>query len=126
MIERIVRWSVRKRGLVAVAVLVFAATGVVAGSRLRFDALPDVTGKQVIVLTKAQGLTPEEVERLVTRPIEMALGGLPGSESQRSISRYGLSSVTVIFEDNMDILRARRPVAFHKFAWLVVMNLSRV
>jgi len=110
VIERIVRWSVRKRGLVAVAVLVFAATGVVAGSRLRFDALPDVTGKQVIVLTKAQGLTPEEVERLVTRPIEMALGGLPGSESQRSISRYGLSSVTVIFEDNMDILRARQLV----------------
>ncbi|MGB5704776.1 MAG: CusA/CzcA family heavy metal efflux RND transporter [Polyangiales bacterium] len=110
MIERIVRWSVRKRGLVAVAVLVFAATGAVAGSRLRFDALPDVTGKQVIVLTKAQGLTPEEVERLVTRPIEMALGGLPGSESQRSISRYGLSSVTVIFDDDMDILRARQLV----------------
>lgn len=110
MIEAAVRWSVRHKRFVAVAALVFAATGAFAGSRLRFDALPDVTGKQVIVLTRAQGLTPEEVERLVTRPIEMALGGLPESESQRSISRYGLSSVTVLFKDDMDILRARQLV----------------
>jgi cobalt-zinc-cadmium resistance protein CzcA len=110
VIESVVRWSVRNRGVVAVAVLVFAIAGIIAGSRLRFDALPDVTGKQVIVLTRAQGLTPEEVERLVTRPIEMALGGLPSSRNQRSISRYGLSSVTVIFEDDVDILRARQLV----------------
>jgi len=110
VIEAVVRWSVRKRGLVAVAVLVFAIAGIIAGSRLRFDALPDVTGKQVIVLTRAQGLTPEEVERLVTRPIEMSLGGLPSARNQRSISRYGLSSVTVIFEDDVDILRARQLV----------------
>ncbi len=110
MIEALVRWSVRNRRVVAVAVLVFAITGIVAGSRLRFDALPDVTGKQVMVLTRAEGLTPEEVERLVTRPIEMALGGLPNSKNQRSISRYGLSSVTVIFEDDADILRARQLV----------------
>ena len=110
MIEATVRWSVRHSRLVAAVVLVFAVTAVFAGSRLRFDALPDVTGKQVIVLTQAQGLTPEEVERLVTRPIEMALGGLPASKSQRSISRYGLSSVTVLFEDDVDILRARQLV----------------
>ncbi len=110
MIEAVVRWSVRNRRVVAVAVLVYAIAGIIAGSRLRFDALPDVTGKQVIVLTSAQGLTPEEVERLVTRPIEMALGGLPSSRDQRSISRYGLSSVTVVFEDEVDILRARQLV----------------
>ncbi len=110
MIEAAVRWSVRHSRLVAIVVLIFAVTGAFAGSRLRFDALPDVTGKQVIVLTQAQGLTPEEVERLVTRPIEMALGGLPGSKNQRSISRYGLSSVTVVFEDDFDILRARQLV----------------
>ncbi len=110
MIETVVRWSVRNARLVVVLVLVFAAIGVAAGSRLRFDALPDVTGRQVVVLTRAQGLTPEEVERLVTRPVEMALGGLPSSKSQRSISRYGLSSVTVVFEDGMDILRARQLV----------------
>lgn len=110
MIEAAVRWSVRHSRLVALAALAFAVTGAFAGSRLRFDALPDVTGKQVIVLTQAQGLTPEEVERLVTRPIEMALGGLPAAKNQRSISRYGLSSVTVLFEDDVDILRARQLV----------------
>ena len=110
MIEALVRWSVRNRGIVAVAAAIFTIGGVFAGSRLRFDALPDVTGKQVIVLTQAEGLTPEEVELLVTRPIEMALGGLPGSKTQRSISRYGLSSVTVVFDEDVDLLRARQLV----------------
>ncbi|MGD8317322.1 MAG: efflux RND transporter permease subunit, partial [Myxococcales bacterium] len=110
MIEAIVRWSVRNRGIVAGAVAIFAIGGIVAGSNLRFDALPDVTGKQVIVLTRAPGLTPEEVELLVTRPVEMVLGGLPGSKTQRSISRYGLSSVTVVFEEHVDLLRARQLV----------------
>ncbi len=110
MIEAIVRWSVLHRRLVVGAVFVAAIGGAVAGSQLRFDALPDVTGKQVIVLTKAQGLTPEEVERLVTRPIEMAVGGLPRSKGQRSISRYGLSSVTVLFDDDTNLLQARQLV----------------
>jgi cobalt-zinc-cadmium resistance protein CzcA len=110
VIEAIVRWSVRNRGIVAGAVAIFAIGGIVAGSNLRFDALPDVTGKQVIVLTRAPGLTPEEVELLVTRPVEMVLGGLPGSKTQRSISRYGLSSVTVVFEEHVDLLRARQLV----------------
>ena len=110
MIEAIVRWSVRNRGIVAVAVAIFAIGGIIAGSYLRFDALPDVTGKQVIVLTQAPGLTPQEVELLVTRPVETAVGGLPGSKTQRSISRYGLSSVTVVFEENVDLLRARQLV----------------
>ncbi|MFZ1863379.1 MAG: CusA/CzcA family heavy metal efflux RND transporter [Polyangiales bacterium] len=110
MIEAIVRWSVRNRGLVAGVVAIFAIGGILAGSLLRFDALPDVTGKQVIVLTQAPGLTPEEVELLVTRPVEMALGGLPGSKTQRSISRYGLSSVTMVFEEHVDLLRARQLV----------------
>jgi cobalt-zinc-cadmium resistance protein CzcA len=108
VIEAIVRWSVQNRIIVTAAVAIFAAGGIVAGSSLRFDALPDVTGKQVIVLTRAPGLTPEEVELLVTRPVEMALGALPGSKTQRSISRYGLSSVTVVFEEHVDILRARQ------------------
>lgn len=110
MIEALVRWSVLHRRLVVG--IVFAATmaGAFAGFQLRFDALPDVTGKQVIVLTKAPGLTPEEVERLVTRPIEMSVGGLPWSKGQRSISRYGLSSVTVLFEADTNLLQARQLV----------------
>lgn len=110
MIEAVARWSVAHPRLVPALVLIAAVGAGIAGAWLRFDALPDVTGKQVVVLTRAPGLTPEEVERLVTRPIEMALGGLPDSAGQRSISRYGLSSVTAVFEDGVDLLRARQLV----------------
>ncbi len=77
---------------------------------LKFDALPDTTNNQVLVLTRAPGLTPEEVERLVTRPIEVGMGGLPGLIEQRSLSRYGISSVTAVFEDGVDTYRARQMV----------------
>ena len=77
---------------------------------LKFDALPDTTNNQVLVLTRAPGLTPEEVERLVTRPIEVGMGGLPGLIEQRSLSRYGISSVTAVFEDRVDTYRARQMV----------------
>ena len=110
MIEAIVRWSLKNHRLVVGLVLVAAVVGAVAGSKLRFDALPDVTGKQVAVITRAPGLTPEEVERLVTRPVEVSLGGVPGLSQQRSISRYGISSVTAVFEDGQDLLRARQLV----------------
>ena len=80
------------------------------GMFLKFDALPDTTNNQVLVLTRAPGLTPEEVERLVTRPIEVGLGGLPGLVEQRSLSRYGISSVTAVFEDGVDTYRARQMV----------------
>ncbi|MCB9591574.1 MAG: efflux RND transporter permease subunit [Sandaracinaceae bacterium] len=110
MIERIVRWSAGHPRLVTALVLVAAFGGGVAGAWLRFDALPDVTGRQVVVLTRAPGLTPEEVERLVTRPVEMALGGLPGSTGQRSTSRYGISAVTALFDDDTDLLVARQLV----------------
>ncbi|MGE0786616.1 MAG: efflux RND transporter permease subunit [Sandaracinaceae bacterium] len=109
-IERIVRWSVERRRVVLGAVALLVVAGVIVGSRLRFDALPDVTGRQVVVLTNAPGLNPEEVERLVTRPIELALGGLPGLSDQRSISRYGISSVTALFDPGTDLLRARQLV----------------
>ncbi|MEZ4337757.1 MAG: CusA/CzcA family heavy metal efflux RND transporter [Sandaracinaceae bacterium] len=110
MIAAIVRWSAGHPRLVPAVVLVSAIAAAIAGAWLRFDALPDVTGRQVVVLTRAPGLTPEEVERLVTRPIEMALGGLPGSTGQRSTSRYGISAVVTTFEDDMDLLSARQVV----------------
>ncbi|MCA9545607.1 MAG: CusA/CzcA family heavy metal efflux RND transporter, partial [Myxococcales bacterium] len=90
--------------------LALAALAAVVGSRLRLDALPDITSNQVVVLTGAPGLTPEEVERRVTRPVEVALGGLPGVETSRSISRYGISSVTVVFGDDVDPFLARQVV----------------
>lgn len=110
MIPRIVGWSVEHRTLVVVATLVLALAGVVVGAQLKFDAEPDITTNQVLVLTRAPGLTPEEVERLVTRPIESALGGTPGLQEQRSISRYGISSIATIFGDDVDPYRARQIV----------------
>ena len=89
----------------------FASVAAILGSRLQLDALPDITTNQVLVLTGAAGLTPEEVERQVTRPIELALGGLPGLVEHRSISRYGISSVTAVFEDDVDPYRARQMVS---------------
>ncbi|HEY8427572.1 MAG TPA: efflux RND transporter permease subunit, partial [Sandaracinaceae bacterium] len=111
MIERLVAASLAHRRLVLALVGALAIAGAATSLRLRLDALPDVTGKQVVVLTRAPGLTPEEVERLVTRPIEAAIGGVPGLRTQRSISRYGISSVTAVFEDDEDLLRARQLVA---------------
>jgi heavy metal efflux system protein len=110
MIGRVVRWSVEHRVLVATATLLLAIAGGVVGGRLTFDALPDVTTNQVLVLTRAPGLTPEEVERLVTRPIESALGGMPGLQEQRSLSRYGIASVTAVFADGFDPYLARQIV----------------
>jgi cobalt-zinc-cadmium resistance protein CzcA len=110
MIEALVRWSMRHRGLVLAGTGVAVVLACIIALRLRFDALPDVTSNQVLVLTRAPGLTPEEVERLVTRPLETALGGVPGVQTQRSLSRYALSSVTVVFADDVDPYRARQVV----------------
>jgi cobalt-zinc-cadmium resistance protein CzcA len=107
LIARILLAAIEHRRAVLGAVLALAAMALLTARSLRLDALPDVTGNQVVVLTRAPGYTPEEVERLVTRPIEIALGGLPGLVGQRSLSRYGISSVTAIFEDDYDGLHAR-------------------
>ncbi|HWV38062.1 MAG TPA: CusA/CzcA family heavy metal efflux RND transporter [Vulgatibacter sp.] len=110
-IERIVQASVAHRGAVLAAAGALLVVLAVVASRLSFDALPDVTPNQVQILTRAPGLTPGEVERLVTRPIEAALGGVPGLVHQRSTSRPGLSAITATFEDAMDPYRARQVVA---------------
>ncbi len=93
-------------GAVAVAFVAALATA----QNLELDALPDVTGKQVVVLTSAPGLSPVEVEQQVTTVIEMATGSLPGVVEQRSLSRYGISSVTLIFDESTDLSEARQYV----------------
>ena len=107
MIERIATFAVDQRVAVVIAVLLLAGIAIVPALRLPLDALPDLTNNQVIVLTSAQGLSPEEVELVVTRPIEIALSGLAGLVEQRSLSRYGISSVTAVFEDDVEAFRAR-------------------
>ncbi len=110
MLGSLVAFSIRARKLVAALLVALLALGVVAARRLPIDALPDVSSVQVDVLTKCGGLSPVEVERTVTVPIEKALNGLPRSVQMRSVSRFGLSSVTVIFEDGTDLWWARQLV----------------
>jgi hypothetical protein len=110
LIPAVVSGAVRHRRVTLALWAVLVAAGAVVGLRLELDALPDLTNNQVQVLTRAPGLTPEEVELRVTRPIEVALGGLPGLQHHRSISRYGLSAVTAIFDDDVDPFRARQLV----------------
>ena len=105
---RLVHASVTHRRMVMALVLVLVVIAAFTAVRLKLDALPDVTNNQVLVLTPAPGLSPEEIERLVTRPIETALGGMPRLVELRSISRYGISAVTAVFDDDSPPLAARQ------------------
>ena len=110
MIERIVLASLNNRLLVVAGWLLVAFLGVRAALELPIDAVPDVTNVQVQVLTDVPGLAPEEVERFVTFPVESAMSGLPRVEEIRSVTRFGLSAVTIVFEEGTDIYWARQLV----------------
>jgi cobalt-zinc-cadmium resistance protein CzcA len=110
MLTNLVLASVRARGAVLAAMALLLVIGVWAARTLPIDALPDVSTSQVSVLTQASGMSPVEMERTVTMPIENALNGVPGSVDQRSVSRSGLSAVTVIFRDDVNIWFARQLV----------------
>ena len=111
MIERILGFAIERRGLVMLAVVAIAALGVWNFTRLRIDAVPDITNVQVIVNVEAPGYTPLEAEQRITVPLETAMAGLPKLSYTRSLSRYGLAQVTVVFEDDTDIYFARQLVA---------------
>lgn len=111
MIETLIATMVRKRRWVIAGWLLVACALLAVAVRLKLDALPDITSNQVQVLTRAPGLTPQEVELRVTRPLEVSLGGLPQLEHERSLSRYGISAITLVFDESMDLLRARQLVA---------------
>jgi len=110
MLERIIAFSIRQRWIVIGVVLLLGALGVYNFSRLTIDAVPDITNVQVQINTEAPGFSPLEAEQRVTYPVETAIAGLPGLEYTRSISRYGLSQVTVVFADGTDIYFARQLV----------------
>ncbi|MFZ5876130.1 MAG: efflux RND transporter permease subunit [Nitrospirota bacterium] len=109
-IDRIIEFALRQRILVLVAVLLSAALGIAAFRALPIDAFPDVTNIQVQVITEAPGRSPVEVEQFVTYPIEVQMTGLPQLAELRSLSKFGLSMVTVVFEDDVDIYFARQLV----------------
>ncbi len=110
MIDAILAFSIRQRWLVMVAVLGMAAFGAWNFTRLPIDAVPDITNVQVQINTTAPGYSPLEVEQRITFPIETTMGGLPQLQYTRSLSRYGLSQVTVVFDDDTDIYFARQLV----------------
>jgi len=111
MLERILRYSIQRRGLVITAVLVAALFGVRALLKLPIDAVPDITNRQVQVNALAPSLSPTEVEKQVTFPLETALAGIPGLDYTRSFSRNGFAQVTAVFHDDVDVFFARQQVA---------------
>ncbi|MCC6552486.1 MAG: CusA/CzcA family heavy metal efflux RND transporter [Polyangiaceae bacterium] len=110
-LSKLLKLSIRHRWLVVIATVAVGALGVYNFGRLPIDAVPDITNVQVQINTPVKALSPVEVERRITFPIEWAMGGLPAVEQVRSLSRYGLSQVTVVFEDGTDIYWARQLVA---------------
>jgi len=110
MLDTILRASLNGRSVIMALVLFISILGIWNFNRLPIDAVPDITNVQVVINTEAPGYTPLEVEQRVTFPIETAMAGLPNLEYTRSVSRYGLSQVTIIFSDDTDIYFARQLV----------------
>lgn len=115
MLDSLLHFILKQRMLVLLGSVLLLAAGIVAWRNLPIDAFPDVTNQQVTILTEASGLTPDEVERLITFPIEVEMGGLPDVVQVRSMSKTGLSQVIIIFEDDVDTYFARQ-VVFERMA----------
>jgi cobalt-zinc-cadmium resistance protein CzcA len=111
MLEKIIRFAIAHRWLMLILTLALVALGAWSFTKLPIDATPDITNVQVQINTEAPGYSPLEAEQRVTFPIETALAGLPNLDYTRSLSRYGLSQVTVIFEDGTDLYFARQQVS---------------
>ncbi len=111
MINAILNFSVRQRMLVILGAVILTGFGLLALKQIPIDAFPDVTNVQVQVLVSAGGMSPPEVEKLVTRPIEVQMGGLPRLTEIRSVSKIGLCAITIVFEDGVDNYFARQLVS---------------
>ncbi|MHC4191569.1 MAG: efflux RND transporter permease subunit [Planctomycetota bacterium] len=115
MLDKLLQFILHQRLLIILAAMLLLGAGVIAWNHLPMDAFPDATNQQVMILTEAPGLTPTEIERQVTFPIEINMGGLPGVRQVRSLSKIGLSQVIIIFEDNVNTYFARQ-VVFERLA----------
>jgi heavy metal efflux system protein len=111
MILRTIEFSLRQRALVLLATLILVGVGVWSALRLPIDAVPDITSPQVLVNTGVPALAPEEIEKLVTLPLESQMAGLPGMTELRSLSKFGLSQIRMTFEDGVDLYRTRQLVS---------------
>lgn len=110
MINALIRFAVSQRLLIMLMVAILIGAGIYSLQRLPIDAVPDVTNVQVQILTAAPSLAPLEIERQITFPIEVAMSGLPDIEEIRSVSKFGLSAVTIVFDDSVDTYFARQLV----------------
>src|SRR3990167_1676212 len=110
MLDKIIDFSVNNRLLVVLGLLAAIIVGILVLPKLNLDAFPDVTNVQVAINTEAPGLAAEEVEQLISYPVEAVMYSLPDVEEVRSISKVGLSVVAVVFKDNVDIYFARQQV----------------
>jgi cobalt-zinc-cadmium resistance protein CzcA len=108
MLDRIIHFSIRNKLIVGIFTLGLFVWGLWSASQIPVDAVPDITNNQVQVITLTPTLAAQETEQLVTYPIEQSLANLPDLVEMRSISRFGLSVITVVFEDNIDIYFARQ------------------
>ncbi len=111
MFERLIRFAIEQRWVVLLVTFGMAGLGVYSFQHLPIDAVPDITNVQVQINAAAPGYSPLETEQRITFPLETAMAGLPGLEQTRSLSRYGLSQVTVAFTDGTDLYFARQQVA---------------
>jgi len=110
MINKLIDFSIRQRLLVGLALVGLVAWGIISYQRVPIDAFPDVTNNQVQILTTVAGFSPVEIEKQVTYPIEIEMSSIPGLVESRSISQFGLSSITLVFKDEMDVYFARQLV----------------
>ncbi|HWT28419.1 MAG TPA: efflux RND transporter permease subunit, partial [Methylophilaceae bacterium] len=110
MIESMIRAALKQRLVIVVIALALMVAGVFAMKKLSVDAFPDVTNIQVLIATQSTGRSPEEMERFITVPLEIAMTGLPGLTEMRSLNKNGLSLITLVFTDNTDVYFARQLV----------------
>mgnify|MGYP003648008917 CR=1 FL=1 len=110
MLQRLIEFSLQNRFLVIIGTLLMAGLGIRSALLLPIDAVPDLTNTQVTVITSAGSLPPVEVERQVTYPIEWSMGGLPDVDEVRSVSKFGLSVITIVFNEGTDVYFANQQV----------------
>lgn len=111
MFQKLITYSIRHKLVVGVFTIALIVWGIVSLIHLPFDSTPDITDNQVQVITQAPSLGAQEVEQYVTTPVEMALANIPELKERRSISRSGLSVITLVFDDDVDIYWARSQVS---------------
>ena len=108
MLNKIIAFSIRNKLIVGMMMLALIGWGIYNVSRLPIDAVPDITNNQVLVITSSPSLGAADIERLITFPIEIATRNIPGIIEQRSFSRFGLSIITMVFDDKTDVYWARQ------------------